>query len=275
MATTINIIIKGIGICYLKNVQGKDVFRVLFPFNECHSVKFSYETGGRTVFVGHLGKAKSKIEVTATSAASNLASVTEQFRTEVFDLTAGKAELTTHPQIYPKAGLDERGVVLTIPSVSFDVRHTLRYFDVNSPEKMIIYVADSDGAPDQIINDLAHSITGQILLGAGGTVSVKTDEGNIFTSRPDSACTLIFDNDCKEVTHKPDGSYKNDMEMLYELVEEPGHTTRKFFVSGREKNPTPKIEAAGTFLTEPPQLVQGKPCLIVKVSDTDSINRLP
>lgn len=266
---TINIIIKGIAICYQKEIEGKKLWRVLFPFNDCHSVKFSYDKGSGEVFVGHLGKAKSRVEI-VPEAENRDAGATEKFQKTVLDLTADTASIKTHSKISLKDKWDKRGILLTIPSVVFDVRKTLLDFCetrdldifIHNPADdsvQILYTCGNSSA--QI--DIAHSIKGEISLEAGITLSVKTDDNIVFTVKPDTDYTLIFDNDCKEVTTLPDGSYKNDMEMIYELLEEPEHTDHKFLVKG-EGNPV-----------EPPDLLRGKPCLVVKVSDPTSIESLP
>lgn len=266
---TINIIIKGIAICYQKEIAGKKVWRILFPFNECHTTKFGYEKGNEKVFVGHLAKAKSKIEVTR-SAGGGSAGSSARFNNQVLDLTTNSV-ITTHSKVALKSGWDTRGVLLTIPSVFFDIRMTLlEYEDTRLLDQIFLY--NPDEATEQILYDrdssttvldVAHSITGEIQLRAEETLSVETDEHSIFTTEPNTDYTLIFDNDCDEILELPDGTYRNDMEMIYQLFQEPNHTNRKFLVQGRG-NPA-----------EPPNLLRGKPCLVVKVSDPVSVQDLP
>jgi hypothetical protein len=265
---TISIIIQGIAICYQKEIEGKTVWRILFPFNHCHTVKFEYEKGADKVFVGHLGTPKSRVEVTMNGATS--ASSTEEFDNQVLDLTTDTV-IRTHSKIALKSGWDERGVLLTIPSIVFDVRDTLLDFPENrlldeiflhnpdGPTEQILY----DKASSAIVLDVAHSITGRIQLKAGEALSVKIDENTIFTTEPNTNYTLIFDNDCDEIEELPDGTYRNDMEMIYTLFQDTSHANRKFLVEARAN------------LSIPPNLLQGKPCLVVKVTDPISVQDLP
>lgn len=264
--STINIIIKGIAICYQKVIDGKNVWRILFPFNECHTVKFSYNKGAGEVFVGHLGKAKSRVEV-ALQPEAGPASSTQEFDEKVLDLTSGDASLETHSSIASKEKWEERGILLTIPSAVFDVRKTLLDFSINQGLNIFLY--NSKNGAIQILHnsngsgqtrDIAHSITGRIVLEKKGALSVKTDTNTVFTAEPDTDYTLTFDNDCNEL---PKGRFKNDMEMIYELLEEPEQADRKFLVKAE----------GGT--AEPPDLLKGKPCLVVKISDAKSIESLP
>jgi hypothetical protein len=263
MASTIEIIVKGIAICYKKTIaDGRTVWRVLFPFNDCHSVKLSCDMGGETIFLGHLGSSKSKIEIVTGSTTSSTGSTTD-FK-EVLDLTSDGSDpahpLVTHASLQKKSGWDERGVALTIPNMYFDVRNSLRDFaEIGNSE---IYLEDTEGGIEQPIEDIAHSVRGTIDLSGGETASIIIDGRTIFTSQPEVSCVLVFDNDCKE--EHPD--HPNDMVMIYQLVEEPGNEDRMFLVKGRAK-----ADGDKNLMSEPPNLLGGKPCLVVKVSKSDDL----
>ncbi|HEY0428336.1 MAG TPA: hypothetical protein VGC76_11180 [Pyrinomonadaceae bacterium] len=257
METIVYVLIKGVAICYKKD----NLWKILFPFDDCHSVKLSYKTGTREVFLGHFGQAKGKIEIITNQAAFPPQSSGE-FDHEVVNLTdAG----VTHQSIVPKSGWDSKGILLTIQNANFDVKNRLEDF----PEAIAgldIFLTDRNVDKKFGENEhIAHSVEAKIQLSENEFVKVNIGRTELFTTEPGNTYNLIFDNDCDKPLKAPK---RNDMEMFYELIEEPNDRSRKFVVEGRPKHgtPTPKSNR-----NEPPDLLQGKPCLVVKASKGDQL----
>lgn len=257
MATTVNVLIKGVAICYEKD----NLWKVLFPFDGCHSVKVSYKVDGREVFLGHFGQVNNRLSI-STDQQQIPPQSSNQFKQEVLDLTDPSGK--THPTVMKKQGWNDRGVLLTIKNINFDVRHKLKRDFPNSVRNLDLILTDRVterrfGAAE----DVAHSVEGNINLKGNETVTITTAAGtNIFTSEPGNAYEITFDNDCE----LPNPSGKNDMEMFYELIEEPGKPNRKFIIEGkRTGDPVPGPKAI------PPSLLEGKPCLAVQVTKSEQL----
>lgn len=314
MPTTVDIIIKGIAICYRKGAN----WHVLFPIDAdgCHKINFSYKKGDNSDLpIGALAKSTGiNIKIEGGSASSNVGE-TPNFTNHVLDLTSTR----THPRIRKKGDLTGKAVLLTIPNARFSINKYLEEF----PGGKIPALEELPAGTKQPLTTLAHSVKATITLDDGAHAVVESNvlKDGRFPTDAGFSCILTFNNDCE--TPKPE---KNDMDMFYEVIEEFDGTSvrnRKFRIGGVGAKRTPidkvieriieelrelgfdeetidRLLASGfdmkvigkllvlgidketlgqliklIILSEPPNFAGGKPCLVVKVSEQESIKTLP
>ncbi|MDQ3800769.1 MAG: hypothetical protein M3384_15080 [Acidobacteriota bacterium] len=302
MATNVDIIIKGVAICYMKEGD----WHILFPIDEkrCHSIKFTYKEGdNKESEPQSLADSLETIRITTTSASATTGE-TRNFSRYVFNLTSQR----THPRIRRKGDLRGKAVLMVISKAHFSINRYLQDFPFTIPDLEEI-VGDTSTKTQIRDTPIAHSAKARITLNTGENLTVQSDmlaEPHVIDDN-NSSYTLIFDNDCEDVI--PD---RNDMDMFYEVIEEdPGATGSKpgrhFRIGGYGINleqifslqqlvgkvkqsgfgeadieqlrqsgfSEADIEQLRRILSEPPNFVMGKPCLIVKVTDEESIKTLP
>jgi hypothetical protein len=275
MAATVEVIIQGLAICYQKRVDGKKVWRVLFPFDAtCHRIKFDASTqqGGNIELAG----ARRRINIT-TEPRRNKTDSTSRFKRTVFNLTSGD----THAQLSAKDGWEEKGVLLTMENIRLDLDRPLRIRPKKGGKPLELTLTDKDGNKIKTLGETAYSIRGKFRLKDRGRVIVKEGSETIFATAPDEDCILTFDNDCKDET-----AVQSDMEMFYALVGNPDKPDEQFLVESKEK--TTALAAAKNSVAPPiSERDEGipattgdeelrsegdKPCLSAQVTKTD---RLP
>ena len=80
---SVKTIINGVALCYRKD----DLCKVVFPFNECHQIKLSYQKeNGEEFEIGPLAKENRAIKIVSDAAAS-AAGEDASFK-QILDLTA-------------------------------------------------------------------------------------------------------------------------------------------------------------------------------------------
>jgi hypothetical protein len=283
MATIVDIIIKGVAICYR---HGAD-WHVLFPIDAegCHKINFSYQKEDAKEPSPETPLASSKsinITVKGTGAISTTGE-TDNFRLKVLDLTSD----ATHPRIRQRKDLNGdltgKAVLLTIPNAHFSINKYLEQLS-NDPIPDLEQVPP--GAKTQF-SSLAHSAKATIILNDGAQLIVASNQlpKGEFVTDLGSSYKLTFNNDCDK-----ERKDKNDMDMFYEVIEEFDDVTgnrvdRKFRIGGvgtkdgkiaeqmieqliragiDKKFIEPLIRAVAP--SEPPSFAIGKPCLFVKAS---------
>lgn len=286
MAITVNIIIKGVAICYKKRIDGKDFWRVLFPFDNenlnkpkgiCHKLNFTWKKDDEpnlpvpplhpTQTQISLAKSRGLITINAPQASGN-SGETDSFRKFVFDLT-NKTDSTkpiTHNNIVLKnVPADEwrRGTVLMKIDAPATFSVDVYLNDLLTPNDPIeLNEDDKDGnevgGRRPTFPIMAHSLKATIQLNDTGTLTVNDGSTDIVVVSGSGVYTLVFDNDCKE--KKPN---KNDMDMFYaKTIADDLHPKRKFRIGKRAKSGTKSI---------PPEPEKGKPCLVVDASQSDNL----
>lgn len=268
MATLVKIIIKGVAICYKKN----NLWKVLFPFDDCHTVKLNYEHGAEKGFLGNFGRTKCKIEVT-TNQTLVPPSSSGQFDEEILNLTSDSSNNTgktfpyiTHQAVKAKEGWNTRGVLLTMQNTNLDVNDSLKEDFSDSLQGYDIYLTDKNTDKRIDFNqagiEIAHSIEGKIGLDGENIITVKVDNTEIFTTVPGGTYIFTFNNDCEG---KPKPPKTNDMEMFYEVIEDANpQANRKFVIEGR-----PNGQVVNRSI--PPNFADGKPCLAVEVTKVEGL----
>lgn len=277
---TITIIIKGIAICYKRGVHPNHIWRVLFPFDECHNVLFSWITSDGEELPDpkiSFARAGGQIDfnITTGTAAPPDASETALFRDRVLNLTninAGKP--LTHARVKTLLNWRDGTVLMEINHAKFSIDRHVQDLTNERPVKLIEENESNlgTGSPVSVQNlgQLAHSVKATIELNAGAVLRVSGVNQD-FTGGE----TLIFDNDCKD---KREG---NDMDMFYKKIifepdTDPTKNKRRFIVGERKKGNGAMPSILGTFLdigilSIPLSLAEGKPCLVAQVTESDDL----
>src|ERR1041384_6121142 len=135
----------GLGMAYKKPKGNEDRWHVLFPFDDCHSVKFSYEPqGGPSVFYGHLANQGAQIEIRGNNVKSRTGS-TPNFNKYVFDMTAPE----THSKVQLNENWDKKGVLLTMENAVFSVFNYLQsYPEANGYDIFLLEGNNTKGVPE-------------------------------------------------------------------------------------------------------------------------------
>ncbi|HEX9963217.1 MAG TPA: hypothetical protein VGB00_19960 [Pyrinomonadaceae bacterium] len=277
MATTVNIIIKGVAICYKKAQDDRRNFwRVLFPFDEegCHKVNYSWRKGDdpdRDKTSLAIPRGLINIAVSA-NAAVPVPDESPNFTKYVFDLTDTTTnERKTHSEIRLKSDGEQekwrdRTVLMKIEGPAlFSVDS---YMIDPTGARPILYKHENindDRPVTQLPGTLAHTVRAVIEVPNEGKVTI-TSEGVNKEFSGGGDYTVTFDNDCAV---ERDG--KNDMDMFYEkTIFDPSNDKRRFIVGQRSGD---RFEASlgKNFVSIPVSLAAGKPCLVVKVTKTDPL----
>lgn len=223
----ITILIEGIGLIYQKESKWK----VLFPFDSQHRVKFVWKEGGRNN-IQPLAMEGCRINIAVDTPASSH-TVNSNVFTEFFNIT------TVHENgVKVKSFWNDLGVLLTIPNSTLS-----RKDPTNST-----FIVTKRGRKIRDLGQIGYSAKAEIELGEGGrlTVEAKDAAGVTFFSKvfADQDFTIKFDNNC------PNGAPTEitDFEMLYNILEDipPASTPkRKFSI---ERYPKPNLESSSDFV---------------------------
>lgn len=276
MPATVDIIMKGVGLCYRK----KDVWKVLFPFNDCHTVKFSHRKDDEKLEKeGSLKEKCRKIDINISPARQQqTATHTTNFIDRVLDLThtpqqnqvQGKpAKVKTHGKVKVRGGWNETSVRLSIQNAEMSV---LDYIQDYTDEDIVL-VEDNGGKSAQnseqkIDHPLVHWLKARVTLNQNERLKITRDGSDFLEiSNPDNSSpqyTLIFDNDCVAVDHK-----QNDSDMFYLVIKDSDGSKRQFRIT------TPDQSGKQTFVI-PPNLRESKPCMLAYASDPgEGVDSLP
>lgn len=269
----VRILITGVGMGYKKSLpKGGEVWTLLFPFNECHSLKFRVSRDGVGPpydFVAHLAQPGAEVAVS-----TNLALISPQsdsdFDKYVLDLTS-PAAWGTHVKLRRVSNWENRGVRMTIENAKFHVQDYVA--DINNLDPCL-----KGPSTERRITTLAHRVYAQIDLGSTGVLKINAKDGSVlFESVPGKNALLWFDNDCKD--REP---ISNDMDLLYYLVEDADGSGRQFQVIGKAPVPgsSPSESVQFAFRRskdafpdtgDTPDLGVGKPCMFVTVGDPENL----
>jgi hypothetical protein len=243
----VNIIIKGISMIYHKD---DDIWKILFPFGECHLLKFKQNENDPGLA---LASPNRQIEITAQNASSEF-EIGESY-SDFLDLTA---EYSHANGVKLQSGWENRAVLMTLENAKISVDdHTenphilLKGSTVMLEPTNIGYSAKAEIEGDEVIVN----------------VSNHPDFPKVF----DQDCTLIFDNDCGEGETRQ----VSDFQMVYSVIEIMT-SEEQFTVETISKNSDLPIVAGTKFEGEIKEkykdsLVDGLPCHIVKISKTENL----
>jgi hypothetical protein len=256
--STITITFRGVAIGYKKG----EVWKVLFPFNSCHTVKFLVrepDTGEETL-IDNFGNAGNRIDLQAGAAVRNSSSPIH-FDPNLYDLTSAK----THGSLVRANNWSDRGVVLTLGPAEFSVVDYLQDPDPYGSSPWL-----TDGKQEWPIERLVHSVKATLVLEDGDSLNVISEGSTKLTTGADSDHDLIFDNDCPDLV-----ANKNDMHMFYQVVEDGHDPSRRFWIKGKG-SALPSKQTAQDIdrkkpRSNPPNLAGGKPCLFVVASSAENL----
>ncbi|HVE55343.1 MAG TPA: hypothetical protein VNB22_00845 [Pyrinomonadaceae bacterium] len=258
---TVRIIIRGIALAYFK--QGQDIWKVLFPFDDCHLVKFKLSENEAGVPLAGTGR---QIRIRAENPTSAF-EIGDNFG-EFLDITSKHSHQNG---IKPKGSLADKSVLLSIENAKFSVFEFTRCrFQLMDDENVTI--------PPKVIG---YSGKAEI---TGEKVIVEAEGVSGFPKTFDQDGLIIFDNICPRNLEEqigPDGEIHmlaedqpSDFEKLYEIVEDASEPDKKFVV---DRDPTQKpgaVEAVFTGFSFQDNVVEGEPglpCNIFVASVADSL----
>lgn len=207
--TKIAIIITGIALSY----QKENLWKVLFPFNECHKIKYRYFTDGQWSHPSvPLASPNRRIEIRPTLPTT--AHSIGNYYNDFIDFTGSYAH---------NGGLDlldwyNHGILLTIPNASFGI-----FEFINT--KCVLEETTSSPNPTVFGPEIAgYSAIAHIETSPQGYVDlVQIDGGEELVLQNFSADTYLwFDNNCDQDTPT------SDTFMLYNLVKGKGADSRRF-----------------------------------------------
>lgn len=280
------IVILGVAIGYKKyekdeNGKEEKVWKILFPYdNDQHTIKFSYVNIDHLNFehIGELNNPKSKIEILAPKAMSNVEE-SPQLKEYAFDLTSS----ITHEAIEIVPGA--KYVEMTIPNARMGVFLYLDQFPTVWNEDA--YLSDGVNPPKRISKHIAHSVLARIDLG-DGSVYVSNAAFGKDPINIEGSSILLFNNDCIKCPLESDKSNNdkdnNDMRMFYDIIRDVEDKDKQFIIRGERTNSlkfepidekffldsTPlELFKKMVIKSTPPSLADDKPCMFSRASGLD------
>lgn len=207
------ILIQGIGLIYHKD---DGLWKVLFPFEECHTVKFKESFSDPGISLAGL---TSQVRIKTVNPTSSFE--VGDFD-DVLDLTADRAHqegvnLKDNPAPF---------VLLTVENAHFTIMHSTfcRY-----------HLIDGLG-PISKLKQIAYTVKGNIEC---DSLIVEADGVSGFPKKFDQNIDLIFNNEC------PPGSSGSvsDLRLLYDVIKDARNNDLKLTI---ERDPEQKPQATPT-----------------------------
>jgi hypothetical protein len=234
--TTLNITIKGICICYLKN----SVWKVLFPFDDCHKIKFSYKKNNET-------------ETTPVSLASSNGSIVF----EVQNATTTAQALTSFSKFVDLTDsfAHSNGLVMQTNWSNIAVEMEMpnaEFFAAQEKGDFLLL----DQTETNTIHDygkIGTVVGATIKIDTGGSLSMKVNGNEQFPLNnweEGATYTLKFNNDCDSMSPND-----NDFEMLYDIIGDAQSSLLEFRLSdegGGNKDGKPCSSVRAGIITNLP-----------------------
>lgn len=196
------IIFKGIGIVYSQ----KEMWKVIFPFDNCHEVKFSSDCKGTPN-----GSVKGKNrQITITADEPDSSFKIGQDYDNFLDMT----DSDMHKAVMKKSDWNEQAVLVSVENAVFS-QHEL------TKCRYIVKLGDKTVKPSAI---LGYSGRADI---EAKSITVYADGVEGFPVTFVDDCTITFDNECyNEETFRDE----SDIFMTYWAIEDKDDTEKKFTV---------------------------------------------
>jgi len=210
------IITKGVGACYIKD----DAWKILFPFDTCHTVKLGFGVNGEEPDTGtSFGGKGVRIDVSVTDPLTRTAKGSDF--DNFLDLTGSGA----HADITTKGELEDMNAVLvSLGNAVLGVKE-------HTPESFRLIDRDETRVTSTTFQKTGDS--GQIFI-EGGVLTIQvTGLGTSHTLTFSEDTTIIIDNDCLEA---PANIEFGDMDMLYDILADGVEEDRKLKME-KEKAP--------------------------------------
>jgi hypothetical protein len=245
----VNIIIKGVAMSYHK---GDGIWKIIFPFGECHLVKFK-ETENE-LGIALAGKNR-RIRIRTENPQSTF-EVGDDYN-DFLDLTADYSHANG---VKMQAGWEDRAVLMTMENTRLSVaEHT-------QSEHLVVKAKIVTLEPTKI----GYSYKAEI---ESEKVIVEVDNHPDFPKVFDNDQTIIFDNDCQMgETRKT-----TDFEMVYNVIEDAAQKTEHFEVAKVSVNSKSSIvagdvyEAATADEAYKDSYIDGLPCHGIRISKIDNL----
>jgi hypothetical protein len=218
----ITILIEGIGLIYEK----ADKWKVLFPFDSQHRVKFMWRVGVQDN-IELLAMEDGEINISVKYPENNHTVDTTIFNSFFNIKDVHENGLAT------KSDWNERGVLLSIPNATMSRRD----------ETKSKFIVTKKGKKIKDLGSIGYNAKAEIDLKEGGSLTVEAKNADgVFFSRTFSGqdLTIMFDNDC------PTGlaTEITDFAMLYSILEDiptnPQDPKRRFSIE-RHPDSKPKL----------------------------------
>jgi hypothetical protein len=244
----VNIIITGIAMTYHKE---DGIWKVLFPFGECHEVKFKENEAASGI---PLAAANRQIRITTEDAVSKF-EIGKNY-SSFLDLTADYSHTNG---VTLKNDWEQKAVLMSIEDAKLSVH------EYTKTEHLMLKANEVTFAPALIGYSAKATINSERVI-------LEVDDHLDFPKVFEEDCTLIFDNDCQ----LGDIREVSDFDMVYNVVEPIISEEERFIVSKLPANIDYPV-TVGTLLDLPDlndikdPFVGGLPCHLVAVSQPDNL----
>ena len=200
----ITVIVKGIGLTYMKD----GLWKVVYPVDSCHQLKFAYQKNAeKVVELGSLAAPGRVINIATTKATSQ--SGTAKDLEEFVDLTADYS----HKEIVFKDDWRKVATEMILNNAVLSVGSL-----ANSK-----FAVERDGEITHPPGIFGAVLKAEIEIGDGGKLDIVID-GNSFKSfdyEPEASYTLIFDNDCHRLENiNLMSTEEYDFQMYYNIIQD-------------------------------------------------------
>jgi hypothetical protein len=244
----INIIIKGVAMSYQK---GDGLWKVLFPFGECHKIKFKETENDPGIALA--GKNR-RIRITTENAESAF-EIGDDYN-DFLDLTADYSHANG---VKMRAGWEERAVLMTIENARLSAA------DYTDDAHLMVRGNTVTLAPKKIGYSYKAEIKSEKII-------IEVDNHPEFPKAFNQDCTLIFDNDCEQ----GEARKISDFEMVYNVVEDAATKNEQFVVAKLSADMTVGIVAGTKFEGEAAKKFKdsfegGLPCHGVRISKIENL----
>lgn len=244
----VNIIIKGVAMSYHKS---DGVWKIIFPFGECHKVKFKEKEASPGIALA--GKNR-RIRITTENPHSAF-EIGDGYN-DFLDLTADYSHANG---VKMQSGWDERAVLMTMENARLsaaeytETKHLMVKANIVTLEpKKIGYSYKAEIESEKVIVDV--------------------DNHPEFPRVFDKDSTIIFDNDC----HQAETRKVSDFEMVYNVVEDAIGKNERFVVA-KVPEELESSFAAGTVFEGAADkrykdsYIDGLPCHGIRISKIDNL----
>lgn len=240
---SVNIIVRGIAMTYHKD---DGIWRILFPFGECHMVKFKTDEGDPGIELAEEGR---RIRITTEGAKSSfgMGAGYDTF----LDLTA---EYSHSNGIKIKDNWNENAVLMMIESGEYSVHEYTRDEHLMARSNRVTL------SPQKI------AYSSKITIEADKVI-VNVDGLNDFPKVFDSDSTIIFDNDCHEGEHRK----ISDLEMVYNIVEDAGRADEQCVVAKASEKTSYDLRRGDFYGDSRDSSEGGLPCHGIVVSKSENL----
>ena len=243
----VNIIIKGIAMSYHK---GDGLWRILFPFGDCHEIKFKEDEESSGISLAGVNR---QIQIT-TENVSSVFEIDSNYD-DFLDLTA---DYSHSNGIKMKDGGDQNSVLMSIENAKLSV------YAYTENEHMLMHQNNVTFAPALIGYSALATIDSE-------KVFINVNDHPDFPKVFKQDCTLIFDNDCGE----GDTREISDFDLVYSVVEGVAAEEERFVVEKVPKNIDHPIVVGMVYhpaeKDHKDPFAGGLPCHMVRVSQPENL----